>query len=543
MSNNVNFVIGAKDKASPAIETVDRKLLVLAARSAAVAAASSALTAATTLLSAAYSFLSARVQKVVDIATAANTAYDEQTEATRKLAAALRVRGDESQLGVLAEEARAIDRVTAVSNNASLAIMQQAIALGFYTEHADDATKAAIGLARATGEDTTASLNNLKAALQGDFSAFVGLNPEIAFMRTNQEKLAAVMEIANQGLREQAESVYTVEGAAARSSGAIETLYESIGDILAPFRVLISNGVIALADSLNNVLQPAVNMANVAMDNMGVMVDWVRETVRVSVRGIAVAFTAAEVAVTNLGDVWQLAFTTVQLSLTSLSEDVRHTFLVVMPAYAKWLADNLPAIFESAFKSVLAVIRNAGTKIGNMWDTILQFLASGGEGGVEQLMGNLGKDAAGSLLDGFRVTLGQLPEVAAREMSEGEKAMRQMIGELSAKLGGEYSEKIKSRLAAIDAAFGKTEQEKLKPINLKGAQQIMEQSTATQGRLLTRGPASQQLMIELLREQTRVSKQNSESSADIAVSSSQSKQALDDIKSNTSRTVQIVPVV
>ena len=421
---------------------------------------------------------------------AANEAYDKQTEAVKRLNAALAIRGQQAASASMQATAKNLEKLTGVADQATLALMQTAQSMGFATDKADDAAKAAIGLAAATGKTADESLGDMKAALEGNFDAFIGLNPQIMYMRTNQEKLAAVMAIANQGLQQQSQDMTSVSGSGRRADSAMGSLMESFGKIIAPIRVLINAGIHQLATSLDSLLVPIVQYASSVLENIGPIMEWVQGKVVAAINVMIGAFTFLEVILTNLGSVWEIVKAAAELAMITVSESVMHTLTKVIPAYAMWFGENFINLMKDAFNGVIAVITNAGRIIGEMVYQIFAFIASGGEGGIEGLMSGLGEAASISLLDGFKSSLTSLPEIAERQLTAREKDLADKIGAVGGRLGQEFSDKMSERMLGVGSALGDEVSNATSAINLKGRAAVMTQGVqATEGRLLTRGPA------------------------------------------------------
>lgn len=472
---------------------------------------------------------------------AANEAFDAQADSVKKLNSALAIRGQKSASTGMQAVAKDLEKLTGVSDQSTLALMQQAQSMGFATDRMDDAAKAALGLAEATGKTADQSLGDLKAALEGNFDAFVGLNPQIMYMRTNQEKLAAVLAIADQGLTAQSQNMNTVAGSGQRANTAIETLMESVGAIIAPIRVLISAGLQQLSESLTSVLAPAVQWATQLLENIGPIMDWVREKVVAGVNVIIGAFTWLEVVVTNLGSVWELAKAYAESAMLGIAGAIMHTLTEVIPEYAKWFGQNFINLIKDAFNGVIAVITNAGIIIGDMVYEIFAFIASGGEGGVSGLMSNLGKAASRSLVEGFDSSLTSLPEIAARQLTQREKDLADKIGAIGGRLGKEFSDKMAERMVGVGSTLGDELNSAAKGIDLKGRPNVITQGVqVTEGRLLSRGPGSYltnklDQVIQLLKNPPAPKKNNK-----ILVQiDPQQMQTWDDIRENTSNTMQM----
>lgn len=487
-TNGIDFVIGGKDKAAPAMTSVEKSLERLEQKTDSVAASTKKLANVSGFLVGAYAAVKTALAALGGL-DKINAAYDEQTAAVKRLNSALAIRGQQAASAGMQEFAKNLEKLTGVSDQTTLGLMQQAQSMGFATDRMDDAAKAALGLAAATGKTAEQSLGDMKAALEGHFDAFVGLNPQIMYMRTNQEKLAAVMAIANQGLAQQSKDMTSVSGSGRRADTAIGSLMESFGKIIAPIRVLINAGLQQLATALDKLLVPVVQYATSVLENIGPVMDFVKEKVTQAINLMIGAFTFFEVILTNLSSVWEIVKAAAELAMITVSELVMHTLTKVIPAYAVWFGENFINLIKDAFNGVIAVITNAGRIIGEMVYQIFEFIASGGAGGIDGLMSGLGQSASISLLDGFKSSLTSLPEIAARQITQREKDLADKIGAVGGRLGQEFSDKMSERMLGVGSALGDELQNATSKIDLKGRPAVMMQGVqATEGRLLTRGP-------------------------------------------------------
>jgi len=417
---------------------------------------------------------------------AASAAYDAQTESIKKLNAALQIRGASEASKGMQDVAKSIEKMTGVSDNAALALMQQASGMGFATGKMDDAAKAAIGLGAAMGKDSSSAMGDLKAALEGNFDAFAAVNPQIMYMRTNQERLAAVMAIANQGLAQQAADMTTVAGSGRRADSAMSTLMESIGKIIAPIRVLINAGLQQLATSLDSLLAPAVEYATDILANIGPVMDWVKEKVVAAINIIVGAFTFLEVIVTNLGSVWEIAKAAAELAMITISESVMHAFTQVIPAYVTWWKENFVNILRDAFGAAYAIVTNHISKIVDAMAAMWDFIESGG---TTDIIAKLGEISGRSYLEGFETSMTSLPEIAGRQLTEREKDLAEKIGAVGGRLGEQFSDKMKERMLGVGSTLSTEVQNAASSIDLKMRPSVLMQGTpVTEGRLLTRGP-------------------------------------------------------
>jgi len=122
---------------------------------------------------------------------------------------------------------------------------------------------------------------------------------------------------------------------------------------------------------------------------------------------------------------------------------------------------------------------------------IFAFLASGGEGGVDGLMRDLGRSASRSLLDGFESSLTALPDIAARQLTQREKDLAEKVGAIGGRLGQEFSDKMSERMLGVGSEMSAELKAATNNINLKSNAAVMTQGVqVTEGRLLTRGPGT-----------------------------------------------------
>ena len=140
-------------------------------------------------------------------------------------------------------------------------------------------------LAMRTAAWASASLLSMQAA-QKLYSGLTAINAAYDAQADPMGKVAESNEIANESFRE---------------------LMVSVGKILAPFRVLINTGVIALSEALTKLLIPAVEYMETAMDDLSQMTEFVTQVIVGQINGWITAFTVAEVVFGNFAGVFKLA--------------------------------------------------------------------------------------------------------------------------------------------------------------------------------------------------------------------------------------------
>jgi hypothetical protein len=540
----IDFVIGGKDKASPPMAAVENQMKRLQDSTERMAASTSRLTKLTVGVTAAYAAFKGAMAALGGL-SAINAAYDTQADAVRGLETALKLQGDEvdgnsARLQAFASQMQAL---TGVGDEATIGLMKQASMLGVSTEQLDDAAKAAIGLSEATGKSLDESLKLVKNSLEGEFGAFGKIIPAIKTMATEEEKLAAILELSTRGLEAKADASNTVSGMADRANGALGDMMESVGALIAPFRILISQGIKTFAESMTTLMVPAVEYATAMLENIGPMMDWVKEKVVQAINIMVGAFTFFEVVLTNLDSIWVAVVSQAELYMLQISGAVMHALTVTIPAYAMWFAENFVNLIRDGLMLAFTVVTNHVQKIIDAFRALWDFIASGG---TTDVLGQLGEIAGRSYLEGFESSLTTLPEIAGRKITEREKQLAETIGQIGANLGEEFATKFEERAIKLggvgDALSTEIDLTINKKINEKvgkpGGDAMLQ---ASESRLLTRGPADKRgdLMEKILNKLNEIAPllKNSEEANLIAASE------LARIQENTAQTTQMVPVI
>ena len=500
MANGIDFVIGGKDQAKPAMSSVEQSLQRLESKTDSLGKSTKMLTTITGGLAVAYGAIKSAMALLGGIG-AVNAAYDTQIKAVKGLEVALKLQGaafeeESARLRTFASDMQAL---TGVGDEATLGMMKQASMMGVATEDLDDMAKAAIGLGEAMGTSAESGMEMMRRAQQGNFMQFQRTFPEIAKMATEEEKLAFVTALAAKGLEAKVEASNRVAGMSERASGAVGDLMESVGALLAPVRILISAGIKTLAESLQTLLVPAVAYAEEVLANIGPLMDWVKEKVIQGVNLMIGAFTFFEVIMTNLDSVWTIVVSTAELSMLQVSGAVMHALTVVIPGYAAWFGENFVNLIRDGLNLAFTVVTNSVTKIIDAFKALWDFIASGG---TTDVLGQLGEIAGRSYLEGFESSLTALPEIAARTISDREQELAETIGQVGTNLGDEFSKKFVERMIGMGDGLG---DEFSKEIDLKVNKNIESalgkpggagigkggggdtSLTASEGRLTTRG--------------------------------------------------------
>jgi len=143
-------------------------------------------------------------------------------------------------------------------------------------------------------------LKKSRLATEGNFKAFEKLLPAIKEMKTDEEKLAAVMELSARGMAMKEAASQSAGGEAERMGHRVGNLMETIGALLAPIREVAYKGITLLADALANILGPAVESTQAMFETWEPVI---MQAIESTVNGIVAGLTMAEVIFNNFGDV------------------------------------------------------------------------------------------------------------------------------------------------------------------------------------------------------------------------------------------------
>ena len=547
MSNGIDFVIGGKDQAKPAMSSVEQSLQRLEKKTESLASSTKLLTSITGGLAAAYGAVKSAMALLAGL-DKINAAYDESASAVQGLETALRLQGAnvEAESAKLQSFASNMQSLVGAEDDATLAMMKQASTMGVATEDLDDMAKAAIGLGHALGTDAAEGMDKIRLAQEGNFKSFEKMFPAMKAMTTDEQKFAFILEKSAQGLIAKADASNTVAGMGDRAANALGDLMESVGALLAPVRLLISAGLTTLYESLSTLLIPAVEYANEVLANIGPIMDYVKAKIIDGVNMIVAAFTFFEVILTNLDSVWEIVVAQSELWMLQLVGVIEHALTVAIPAYAAWFAENFVNLIRDGINLAYTVVSNGITKIVDAFVALWEYVASWGE---SDIMAQLGEIGGRSFLDGFESSLTDLPTVMGRTITDREKELTETIGKLGGELGDEFNRKMAERMLqagdGVSNAFDKELDLKVKKTideaaGTSGGKGGSQSINAMESRLLTRGPSDRQS--NALEDAAASLRKIMASSSSIEGNTATTITTLGFIKDNTSSTTQMVTV-
>jgi hypothetical protein len=420
----------------------------------------------------------------------ATDAFSVQTEALEGLKAAMDplVPNAKAAAQAHAEFAAQLQAVTAVGDEVTLGLQKRAYLLGVEESQLDSVAAAAIGVAEATGLGLNEALRKVNDTINGNTGALGEYLPALKETEDAEEQLRLVSELAANGLEQKQESLDRLAGSQEAAQGAMGDLMETIGQALAPFEILINQGVQVFAETLNSLLIPSVEGANSAFQAMGEWKDWLVE------KAVAVAV-GFSVVWDNVGQIVQLAGVTLELTMIQMVGAIEHALTVQAPAYAIWFADNFVNIIVDMGSAVATAITNIGKNIGELAFAIFNFVSSGFEGGMEGFSQKLSNAVFVGVMDGFEPTTQALPEIAKRQISAYEQSLINEGSKLTFNLADDFRKKfdlqmdrirgMQADIPEIDVDLSATVDQGLKDSMAANSQALQ----AVEGRLLTRGRA------------------------------------------------------
>lgn len=419
--------------------------------------------------------------------------FDSATEATRKLTTAINLSGADASASIDSHVAlaEAIEKQLNVDADVVQGLMAQASALGVSDDKLDAVTKTAIGLSETMGIGLDEALQKARLATEGNFKAFEKLNPAITELSTGEEKLSAVLALAEKGLIQKTEAAGSAAQADERAGFALGKLQDNIGALLSPLQSLVYDGLAIVVESLQGAFGPAIEDAGAYFASF-------RESVVAGAQylseGLIAAVTWIEVGWNNLPVVFEMVQNSVLLSLETLRADIEHILVTVIPAYAVWFADNFVNLIIDAGTAYVTAWINIATKVGEIVKTLYDVIV--GNIDISTAMSRIGETAGRSLLEGFEAQTQALPQIADRAMTDTEKMLNRSLETSATSLLDQFNSKFDERLGKIEdnmnakPIVGKITlkvdnaalNRQIKPDKIK-----TESLQVTESRLLTRG--------------------------------------------------------
>jgi hypothetical protein len=159
-----------------------------------------------------------------------------QERAENDLAAAFRAHGDavEDLLPDMKQFAAGVQRATTMGDENVLSLAAQIRNLGVMPSQLKQATRGAIGLAKALNLDSNASARYTALALKGEFTILQRYVPALRTATSESEKLAIVTGLMERGFQQAQQETQDIGGQLSQLKNELGDLGEELGQIFVP---------------------------------------------------------------------------------------------------------------------------------------------------------------------------------------------------------------------------------------------------------------------------------------------------------------------
>jgi len=321
---------------------------------------------------------------IVGFASSSVAAFDDLNRSAIKLSetVALIPNGSRQAADEMQKVANSLERMTNVDAGRIMEQMSQALRRGAATDSIEDMTEAALGLSRVFDRDLSSAMRMVEDAVNGNFDAFKGLIPNIDQLATNEERLAAVSELATKGLLNKAESAKSALEASDALKVATKNLYESFGALLAPIRDVVYRGFVVAFEFIQASMLPAMDDFVNYSEQLANAMQGVGKTIA---EAFVTGFTAAEIAIFRFNDVLDVISASVLLSATKIYNDVVFVFDGLL-AKAEWFVDSYSKLLSGrfTFEDVLKEMPSFGERAVTETEKSLQAILDEAVGGLTE---------------------------------------------------------------------------------------------------------------------------------------------------------------
>ena len=354
------------------------------------------------------------------------SAFRESEQAGKKLDAVLAATGGAA--GVSGEEIRQLaGDLQSLTNFEDDATIGAAGVLATFTQIRGDTFKSAIvaaqDLSSVMGQDLNSSIVQVGKALNDPIRGVSALSRVgVSFSQQQKDQIKQLQE---SGDLAGAQSIILAElqrefgGAAQAMADPFTVLSNIIGDIMEQLGGAITPALQHIANEILVGLRDNSEAIGVFFTAMG---SALMSFVVPATRAVATGFRAIVVAVENVSTVGELLRLRMLYSLNQMGGVASHFFTVELPAYFDWFLANWSNIWTTAADFVGTAFVNIGTNVRSAFESIWEYIASGGESTLEM--------AWTPLTEGLRNTIGELPDVAERIPSAVEEGLQRRITDL-----------------------------------------------------------------------------------------------------------------
>ncbi|MDX9976773.1 MAG: hypothetical protein RBS16_01935 [Candidatus Cloacimonadales bacterium] len=347
----------------------------------------------------AYSMLSSSVAEFI-------TYSNIQEQAENDLISALNTRGQATEKNIKAykDMASAIQNITTVGDEQSLKLITMSVNMGIAEEKRQEATKGAIGLAKAfesAGLSQETAMKGIALAYEGEFAQLSRYIPALRSAQSETEQMAILQENMANGFQMAQDETNTGAGAITQYNNLVGDLKEKIGDLvkdailpvvkgLSSFASLLNDhpaifktataaiGTIIVALSAWKVAQIALNLT-MAMNPIGLIVTAIGALVAgviVAINhigGFAVAWEYVKASLLIVweylkafGSAWAGMFDIIWESVKNLGKMLKALFTGDFSAFIDLAING----FKSAFDKTMDHFAQAGQKAKQIWNDV-----------------------------------------------------------------------------------------------------------------------------------------------------------------------------
>lgn len=273
------------------------------------------------------------------------------------------------------------------------------------------------------------------------------------------------------------------------------------------------------------------------------------------IKGIAqvviTAMTVIETAVLNMPKFWEMAKISTTIAVIAIIENIKHSFMVVIPtvlrnagtaivATFKWMWQAAKAVvvgyvtiiinvYKAAFNAIMTVVADLTSKMLTMLRNLMLKVAEVDPTGIAEKIAagldkasqnakdnskkfaegykNAGKEivqAGKDMAKGMQFEPPEFEAIPARELLPEETDLKKRLGTIANDIADDYSTRLSARMGDLDTALAQEEPPKVDldfdigKIGSDISEEVKQVSalTATQGRLLSRGPSANPVLQE-----------------------------------------------
>ncbi len=318
------------------------------------------------------------------IVSGSTKAFIVQEKAVNNLEAALATVGKASEIEQMKKFASELQAVTTVGDETTLGLAQLGVTIGGLSgKDLQDATLAAVGLAKSMKIDLNAAMLLVSKAAAGNTSAFSRYGVVFEKNMTAQERYNLVLEMGAKGMEIAKAEVDTFGGTVTQLSNIWGDAKENLGGFIA------------------------------------------------NIPGLQTGLKVAGVLIANFRLTWEVLWTQAKLSMIGFWEDFKFLFSTQIPNLWQWFGRNWVDVLKTGASATAAIFKNMGKNIWNFFKAVASWLK--GDGFEFKWTG---------LTEGMKNSIEELPIIAKREATSVESELAAKLADAQESLGKKIAEKL-----------------------------------------------------------------------------------------------------